>query len=120
MRKLGLLPLLAALSACQSSEFNFDLRCAGMAFGQIGMVNCLRIDTRTGEANLVDPGKIPTIGKVKELKGAKTPGRHKLECGVATTTKRATMQCIRLDRVTGAVNNVDIHKIQHLTSQKKN
>ena len=114
MRLLLILPLLAALSACQNGAFNYDMRCAGMAFGEMGMVNCLRIDSRTGEAQLIDPGKFPNVGKVEALKGANTPGRHKLECGVVSTAKQATMHCLRLDRVTGAVNNVDINKLVHL------
>jgi hypothetical protein len=88
----------------------FELVCTGSATHTSGSIQCVRLDTRTGDVQRVDLSKLPvSFGPTGAAPGAE--GLFQLSCAAVNMAERSDFSCVRLNTQSGELLLVNLQKV---------
>jgi urease accessory protein UreE len=90
----------------------YQLACDGANTPQQATLFCIRLDTRNGEALVIDLDKLPvTTGSSRALDEA--DATYRIECASTATAQRSDFRCLRLHTRTGEVVMLRLSELPH-------
>ncbi|HEY6179129.1 MAG TPA: hypothetical protein VIX73_31965 [Kofleriaceae bacterium] len=90
----------------------YQLACDPANTPQQATLFCVRLDTRNGEALVLDLDKLPvTAGSSRALDDA--DGTYRIECASTATAQRSDFRCLRLHTRTGEVVMLRLSELPH-------
>lgn len=90
----------------------YQLACDSADTAQQSTLFCVRLDTRNGDALVVDLDKLPvTSGSSRSLDD--TDGTYRIECDSTVTPQKSDFRCLRLHTRTGEVVLLRLSELPH-------
>jgi hypothetical protein len=90
----------------------YQLACDGANTPQQATLFCIRLDSRSGEALVIDLDKLPvTAGASRALDEA--DATYRIECASTATAQRSDFRCLRLHTRTGEVVMLRLSELPH-------
>jgi hypothetical protein len=90
----------------------YQLACEGANTPQQATLFCIRLDSRNGEAMVIDHDKLPvTTGSSRALDEA--DATYRIECASTATAQRSDFRCLRLHTRTGEVVMLRLSELPH-------
>jgi hypothetical protein len=113
---LRLAALALALVACSSGAAppgpRYQLACDSADTAQQSTLFCVRLDSRNGEALIIDLDKLPvTTGSSRALEDV--DGTYRIECDSTVTPQKSDFRCLRLHTRTGEVVMLRLSELPH-------
>lgn len=94
----------------------FELSCTGSATNTSGSMQCVRLDTRTGDVQRVDLGKLPTSNGSTASATLGPEGLFQLACAAVNMAERSDFACVRLNTQTGDLMLINLMKVGQVPS----
>ncbi len=100
-----------AASACRAQEAGegrspspprYELRCDSADTAQASTLFCVRLDTRNGDAVVLDLDKLPVTSGSSRAQD-ESDGTYQLGCDSTVTPQKSDFRCLRLHTRTGDV-----------------
>lgn len=90
----------------------YQLRCDSADTAQASTLFCVRLDTKNGDAVVVDLDKLPvTTGPSRATE--ETDGTYQIECDSTVTPQHSDFRCLRLHVRTGDVVMLRLSELPH-------
>jgi hypothetical protein len=110
------LAALALAASCSSSSAppgpRYQLACDSADTAQQSTLFCVRLDSRSGEAHVVDLDKLPvTTGSSRALDDV--DGTYRIECDSTVTPQKSDFRCLRLHTRTGEIVMLRLSELPH-------
>lgn len=78
----------------------YQLRCDSADTAQASTLFCVRLDTRNGDATVLDLDKLPVTSGASRA-ADETDGSYELACDATVTPQQSDFRCLRLHTRTG-------------------
>lgn len=118
---MRILVLVLALGACaqkagsSAPPARFQLECDSADTSQASTLFCVRIDTRNGDALVVDLDKLPVTSGPSRATD-ETDGTYVMECDSTVTPQHSDFRCLRMHTRTGDIVMLRLSELPHLPS----
>ncbi|HVK87913.1 MAG TPA: hypothetical protein VM513_27525 [Kofleriaceae bacterium] len=94
----------------------FELSCTGSSTHTSGSMQCVRHDTRNGDVQRVDLGKLPTSNGSTSSATLGPAGLFQLACAAVNMAERSDFACVRLNTQTGELMLINLMKVGQVPS----
>jgi hypothetical protein len=94
----------------------FELSCTGSSTHTSGSMQCVRLDTRNGDVQRIDLGKLPASNGPTSSATVGPAGLFQLACAAVNMAERSDFACVRLNTQTGELMLINLMKVGQVPS----